>query len=64
VVFSWDSCWIFIMPIFYVACKNAERGLRRMNAEDKTIDFLKVVEGLKENQTAAKKEAEYWAHES
>jgi hypothetical protein len=27
----------FIMPIFYVARKNGERGLRKMNAKDKTI---------------------------
>jgi hypothetical protein len=57
VVFSWASYWIFIMPIFYVACKNAEGGLRKMNAKDKTIDFLKVVEGIKNDQATAQKEA-------
>jgi hypothetical protein len=57
VVFSWASYWIFIMPIFYVAYKNAERGLRKMNAKDKTIDFLKVVEGMKRNKDAEKEES-------
>jgi hypothetical protein len=25
------------MPILYVACKNAERGLRKMNVKDKVM---------------------------
>jgi hypothetical protein len=31
VFFSRAAYWIFIMPIFYVACKTDKRGLGKMN---------------------------------